>query len=210
MKYANRSEAGRLISEILLKKEIINPIVVAIPRGGIPVAVPIARALNSDLKLSMTRKIGHPLFEEFAIGAVSLDGILLSPEQQTKKKYIEETIEKERRRIREMIKIFDHQITKDLLHDKNVILVDDGIATGKTMQLAVEEIKKMKAKKILICTPVCAIKAREILEKEVDEIVSLQTPHSFAGIGAYYHNFNQLSDNEVVEILRKRTSAIEI
>ena len=205
MKYADRNEAGRLISELLLKKEIINPIIVAIPRGGIPVAVPIAKALNADLKLSMTRKIGHPLFEEYAIGAVSLHNILLSPEQQTKKKYIEETIEKERRRIREMIKTFDHQITEDLLLNKYVVLVDDGIATGKTMQLAVEEIKKMKANKIIICTPVCSIKAREILEKEVDEIISLQTPNSFAGIGAYYHNFNQLSDNEVIDLLRKRT-----
>jgi putative phosphoribosyl transferase len=106
-----------------------------------------------------------------------------------------------------MIKIFDHEITKDLIEGKNVFLVDDGIATGKTMQLAVEEIKKMNAHKIVICTPVCAIKARDILENEVDEILSLQTPHSFSGIGAYYHNFNQLSDNEVMELLRKRRSS---
>ena len=207
MIFADRNEAGRLIAEKLQKKEITNPMVVAIPRGGIPVALPIALALNSDLKLSMTRKIGHPLSEEFAIGAVSLDDMLLSPQQQTNNKYIEETIEKERRRIREMIKIFDHEITKDLIEGKNVFLVDDGIATGKTMQLAVEEIKKMNAHKIVICTPVCAIKARDILENEVDEILSLQTPHSFSGIGAYYHNFNQLSDNEVMELLRKWRSS---
>jgi adenine/guanine phosphoribosyltransferase-like PRPP-binding protein len=208
MIFSDRNEAGRLIADRLINKEITNPMVVAIPRGGIPVAVPIAYSLNSDLKLSMTRKIGHPLSEEFAIGAVRLDDKLLSPQQQTNIKYIEETIEKERRRIREMIKIFDHEITRDLIQGKNVFLVDDGIATGKTMQLAVEEIKKMNANKIVICTPICAIKARDMLENEVDEIISLQIPQSFAGIGAYYHNFNQLSDNEVIEILRKQRSSL--
>jgi len=208
MIFADRNEAGRLIAERLIKKQINNPIVVAIPRGGIPVADPIARVLKSDLRLSMTRKIGHPLFEEFAIGAVSLDKLLLSPQQQTDKKHIEETIEKERRRIREMIRIFDHEIKEELIHEKTVVLVDDGIATGKTMQLAVEEIKQMNPKKIIICTPVCAIQANEILQDKVDEIISLQTPASFAGIGAYYHNFNQLTDNEILDLLRKRKSIV--
>jgi putative phosphoribosyl transferase len=209
MMFADRNEAGKLLAERLKKKEIKNPIIVAIPRGGIPVADPIARTLKSDLRLSMTRKIGHPLFEEFAIGAVSLDKILLSAQQQTDNKRIDETIEKERRRIREMIRIFDHEVKEDLIQGKTVLLVDDGIATGKTMQLAVEEIKQMNPKKIFICTPVCTIKAKEMLQTQVDEMISIQTPVSFAGIGAYYHNFNQLTDNEIVELLRKNISAQE-
>lgn len=204
MIFQDRNEAGKLIAERLKKDEIINPIVIAIPRGGIPVADPIARKLNSDLRLSMTRKIGHPLFKEFAIGSVSLDKLLLSPQQQTENNYIEESIEKERRRIREMIRIFDHEISLETIQAKTVFIVDDGIATGKTMLLAVREIKELNPKKIIICTPVCALNAMEILQREVDEIISLQTPASFAGIGAYYHNFNQLSDNEVIELLRKR------
>ena len=208
MIFTDRNEAGKLIAERLKKEEIINPIVVAIPRGGIPVADPIARKLNSDLRLSMTRKIGHPVFKEFAIGSVSLDRLLLSPKQQIENNYIEESIENERRRIREMIRIFDHEVSYETIQDKTVLLVDDGIATGKTMQLAIQKIKELNPKKIIICTPVCAINAWDMLQKEVDEIISLQTPPSFAGIGAYYHNFNQLTDNDVIELLRKRKNLI--
>ena len=203
MIFSDRNEAGKLLAEKLKKKEIKNPIVVAIPRGGIPVADLITRALNAELRLSIQRKKRDPLYDEFAIGAVSFDNLLLSPHQGTEKRYIEETIERERRRIREMIRIFDHEVNEDIINGKTVLLVDDGIATGKTMQLALEEIKPMNPKKIIICTPVCTIKAKEILQPQVDEMISLQTPVSFAGIGAYYNNFNQLTDNEIIELLRK-------
>jgi predicted phosphoribosyltransferase len=203
MIFIDRNEAGEMLAERLKKMKIKNPLVVAIPRGGIPVAIVIARSLNSELRLSMTRKIGHQNYEEYAIGAVSLDKLLISPEQLTEDKYIEESIEKERRRIREMIKIFDHEVKKDEIKGKTIFVVDDGIATGKTMELAVKEVKQMNPSKILICTPVCSRLAHETLQREVDEIISLQTPISFSGIGAYYHNFNQLTDNEIIDILRK-------
>lgn len=207
MKFLDRNEAGSLLAQELIKKEIKNPVVVAIPRGGIPVSAPIAFALDAPLRLSMTRKIGHPYYEEFAIGAVSLDKFLVS-QQQVEKKYIEEAIEKERRRIREMIRIFDHEIKEEDIKGKTVLLVDDGIATGKTVQLAAEEIKQMNPLKILVCVPVCSIPAFGILEKEVDEIIALRIPSSFSGIGAYYHNFNQLTDNEVIGILRKQKNIV--
>ncbi len=206
MVFADRNEAGKLLAERLKKKEIENPIVVAIPRGGIPVANPITQTLKSELRLSITRKKGHTLYDELTIGTASLDKLLQSPGQIIEKIYIEETIEKERRRIRDTIRIFDYEVTKDLIEGKTVLIVDDGIVTGNTMQLVIEEIKPMNPKKIFICIPVCTIKAKEKLQTQVDEMITLQTPVSFAGIGAYYHNFNQLTDNEIVELLRKNIS----
>jgi predicted phosphoribosyltransferase len=206
MIFADRNEAGKLLAERLKKEVIKNPIVVAIPGGGIPVAYPITQTLKSELRLSITRKKGQSFYDELNTGTTSLDKLLLSPGRIPEKIYIEETIEKERLRIRETIKIVDHEITKDLIEGKTVLLVDDGIATGNTMQLALEEIKSMNPKKIFICTPVCKIKAKEKLQTQVDEMILLLTPVSFAGIGAYYHNFNQLTDNEIVELLRKNIS----
>jgi phosphoribosylpyrophosphate synthetase len=202
MKFLDRNDGGLLLAEKIHQINIKKPIVIAIPRGGIPVAIPIAQRLNSELKLSMTRKIGHPKYEEFAIGAVSLNKLLLSPDQQLEKNYIEESIEKERRRIREMIRIFDHEIVEASIKGKTVILVDDGIATGKTMELAVSEIRQNHPDKIIVCVPVCSIKAYESLQTKVDEVISLLKPASFSGIGAYYHHFEQLTDKEIIEMLK--------
>lgn len=203
MRFFDRNEAGSLLANKLDVKNISNPLVVAIPRGGIPVAIPIARKLNAELKLSMTRKIGYPGHEEFAIGAVSLNRLLLSSKEQTEKKYIETAIEKERRRIREMIRIFDHEIDEEVVNDKTILLIDDGIATGKTMELAIHDIKEMHPKKIMICTPVCSIQAYDNLYNKVDNITSLIKPVSFSGVGSYYEHFDQLTDNEIVRQLRK-------
>jgi predicted phosphoribosyltransferase len=137
MVFADRNEAGKLLAERLKKKEIENPIVVAIPRGGIPVANPITQTLKSELRLSITRKKGYPLYDDLTIGTASLDKLLQSPEQIIEKIYIEETIEKERRRIRDTIRIFDYEVTKDLIEGKTVLIVDDGIVTGNTMQLVI-------------------------------------------------------------------------
>ena len=150
MIFADRNEAGKLLAERLKKEVIKNPIVVAIPGGGIPVAYPITQTLKSELRLSITRKKGQSFYDELNTGTTSLDKLLLSAGQIPEKIYIEETIEKERRRIRETIRIVDHEITKDLIEGKTVLLVDDGIATGNTMQLALEEIKSMNPKKIFI------------------------------------------------------------
>lgn len=207
MRFFDRNEAGSLLADKLNEKNISNPLIVAIPRGGIPVAIPIANKLNAELKLSMTRKIGYPGYEEFAIGAVSLKRLLLSSKEQSEKKYIEVAIEKERRRIREMIRIFDHEINEDDIKDKTVLLVDDGIATGRTMELAITDIKEMHPKKITICTPVCSIQAHDKLEEKVDKIISLIKPMSFSGVGSYYDHFDQLTDNEIVGLLRKSSNS---
>jgi len=152
MRFFDRNEAGSLLADKLNEKNISNPLIVAIPRGGIPVAIPIANKLNAELKLSMTRKIGYPGYEEFAIGAVSLKRLLL-------------------------------------------------------MELAITDIKEMHPKKITICTPVCSIQAHDKLEEKVDKIISLIKPMSFSGVGSYYDHFDQLTDNEIVGLLRKSSNS---
>ena len=206
MKYLDREDAGISLSEKLIEKKIESPVIIALPRGGIPVAIPIAKILNAPLKLLMVRKIGHPNNEEFAVGAVSLEDLFLSETATIRPEYIQEKVKTERTRIREMIKKFGHQINSGEVEGKTVILVDDGIATGQCMMLAISELRKAKPAKIIIAVPVCGLTAYNLLAKKADEIISLHTPPSFSGIGAYYEDFSQLSDNEVMDLLKTKGS----
>lgn len=206
MKYLDREDAGISLSEKLIEKKIESPVIIALPRGGIPVAIPIAKILNAPLKLLMVRKIGHPNNEEFAVGAVSLEDLFLSETATIRPEYIQEKVKTERTRIREMIKKFGHQINSGEVEGKTVILVDDGIATGQCMMLAISELRKAKPTKIIIAVPVCGLTAYNLLAKKADEIISLHTPPSFSGIGAYYEDFSQLSDNEVMDFLKTKGS----
>lgn len=204
MKYLDREDAGISLSEKLIEKKIESPVIIALPRGGIPVAIPIAKTLNAPLKLMMVRKIGHPNNEEFAVGAVSLGDLFLSETATIRPEYIQEKVKAERIRIREMIKKFGHQINAGELKGKTIILVDDGIATGQCMMLAISELRKEKPTKIIVAVPVCGSTAYNLLSKKADEIISLHTPPAFSGIGAYYEDFEQLSDNEVVDLLKTK------
>jgi putative phosphoribosyl transferase len=201
MLFFNRESAGIEIANILYKKSLKNAIVVALPRGGVPVAIPIASALKSTLKLIMIRKIGHPINEEYAIGAVSLTDLIIADTVQVDAGYIQETVIKERKRIKEMVLIFNHQIVPKEIEGNTVILVDDGIATGYCMKLAIKEIKKNKPGKLIVSVPVCSLSSFDFLSEETDEILCLQKPASFWGIGSYYQDFSQLTDEDIISLL---------
>ena len=204
MLFFNRESAGIEIANILYKKSLKNAIVVALPRGGVPVAIPIASALKSTLKLIMIRKIGHPINEEYAVGAVSLTDLIIADTAQVDAGYIRETVIKERKRIKEMVLIFNHQIVPKEIEGNTVILVDDGIATGYCMKLAIKEIKKNKPGKLIVSVPVCSLSSFDFLSEETDEILCLQKPASFWGIGSYYQDFSQLTDEDIISLLNNQ------
>ena len=206
MLFFNRESAGIEIASILDKKSLKNTIVVALPRGGVPVAIPIASALKSTLKLIRIRKIGHPINEEYAVGAVSLTDLIIADTAQVDAGYIRETVIKERKRIKEMVLIFNHQIVPKEIEGNTVILVDDGIATGYCMKLAIKEIKKNKPGKLIVSVPVCSLSSFDFLSEETDEILCLQKPASFWGIGSYYQDFSQLTDEDIISLLNNHRS----
>lgn len=203
--FKNRTEAGK---KLALRIAALHPefqkngevIVLALPRGGVPVAFEIAKKLSAPLDLILTHKLGAPGNPEFAIGAVAEDGsVYLDPYSLpiASDRYIEGEKKQQLVEIKERIKKYRGGRVLPALRSKTVILVDDGIATGATMRVAVLLSKKTRAKCIIIAVPVLPPDTLAVLKKYVDEIIYLKTPVPFFAIGAFYEEFLQLTDVEV-------------
>ena len=210
MVFKDREQAGELLAEAILRKydgTLQNPVIVAIPRGGVVVAEPIARKLKAPIELVIPRKIGAPFDEEFAVGAVTEDGsILKNPyaerlnidEDYFKRKALEELKEIERRR-----KTYPGNKERIPLEGKDVILVDDGIATGLTVKAAILSLRKLKPNRLILAIPVMPEEKVPEFREMVDDLIVLHAPEFFAAVGQFYENFSQTTDDEVIEILRK-------
>jgi predicted phosphoribosyltransferase len=201
--FSDRSEAGQKLVPKLKKYD--DAIIFALPRGGVEVAREVALGLDAPLNLVIARKIGHPSWEEYAIGAVTETGPAIWNEVETanlNSTWLKEAEERERteaRRRREKY-LNDHKSAP--IADKTVILIDDGIATGLTIQAAVREINKQQPAKVIVAVPVAPAEAAEDLIGAVDEVITLIDPYKFRGaIGAHYDSFPQLSDEDVVDLL---------
>jgi len=201
--FADREDAGIRLGETLSTIGIKADLVLAIPRGGVPVAVMVAEKFQIPLKLYLVRKIGHPFNDEYAIGAVTENELLLNKSEKPDSIYLNATIQKERERIREMKGKFGHVATRQDISGKKIILVDDGIATGTCILLAISEIRKMGAEEIIVAVPVCPAAIKETIRQNADKIIILKTPPHFVGIGAYYADFSQLTDYQVMELTKK-------
>ena len=207
MRFRDRFDAGRRLAARLEKYENRNAVIYALPRGGVPVAREVAQALNCPVDLIIVRKIGHPDNLEYALGAVAEDGFLVVNEAELaginqhwfeaeKQRQIQEA-----KRRRE----FYLQDRKPVnAAGKIVILVDDGIATGSTMSVAVKKMRRENPEKIVVAVPVAPPDTARIFAREVDEFVSVIIPDVFWGaIGYYYDDFSQVSDAEVVALLKE-------
>lgn len=205
MGFENREDAGIQLTTLLAEKNIIADCVVTIPRGGIPVAMVIAKTLHLPLKLMLVRKLGHPINSEYAIGAVTEKNILVHNDVFIKEQHPEITalIQKERKRILEMKIKFDHTVELQDIKHKKIILVDDGIATGTCIELAIQELRKNGVKSITVATPVCPFNTYQQLKKIADETICCIVAQQFTGISAYYHDFEQLTDEGVLSLLHQ-------
>lgn len=211
----NRQEAGQKLARILedfkgkpaVAKAMAGEgaIVLALPRGGVVIGAEIAKALNLPLDIIVTRKIGSPESEEYAIGAIDVDGEGVWNEEELKrvnKEWLNKEIEKEKQEAKRRQNLYRSSRGQLNLKDKIAIIVDDGIATGLTIKAAIRYARKLGAQKVIIASPVAPQEVVDDLKKSADEIRVLETPAFFFAIGQFYENFPQLSDDEVIRILK--------
>lgn len=201
--FTDRLEAGRQLAGKLKKYKNESGVILAIPRGGVPVAYVVARELNMPMELVLTKKIGHPDNKEYAIGAASLNDYFVVPHERVTNQYTETELIEIRRRLNEMSRKFIKNREPVSIKGKLIIVVDDGIATGNTLMGTINLLKKRDPKKIVIAVPVASERAFHKLSYEVDEIVAVMVPEIFHGVGEFYENFKQVNDEEVVEYLNK-------
>jgi predicted phosphoribosyltransferase len=201
--FRDRLDAGRQLAVKLIQYKNEPGVILAIPRGGVPVAFELAKEFKMPLELVLTKKIGHPGNKEYAIGAASLYDYFIVPHENVTAQYIEEELVNIRSRLNEMSRKFIKGKSPIQLKGKTIIIVDDGIATGNTLMGTVNLLKKSNPKKIVIAVPVASKIAFYKLSKEVDEIVALLIPEIFNGVGEFYEDFQQVTDEEVIELLDK-------
>lgn len=206
--FADRAEAGRELADGLSKMGLKNPVVLALPRGGVPVALEVARALKAPIDLVLVRKIGVPWRPELAAGAV-VDGdhpeVVLNDDviklTGMSRETIDEQIAQKLKEIEKRRQLYLEDRPRAKIEKHTAIVVDDGIATGATVRAALKALRKRKPKKLVLAVPVAPPDTIEALRSEVDEIICLQMPKCFVAIGLYYSNFRQVADDEVVAML---------
>jgi predicted phosphoribosyltransferase len=204
MIFRNREDAAHQLAQKLQQYIQTNGVVLAVPRGGVPMGCIIARELHLPVDLLMTKKIGHPLNKEYAIGAVTLTDSFIIPHEDVSAGYIERETKRLRQNLQQMYAEYMGNQAPIPLAGKTVILVDDGIATGNTLMVTVKSLRKSGPEKIVIAVPVAPRLAIEKLSRAVDEIICLYTPEYFVGVGGFYENFGQVSDEEVKEWLARQ------
>jgi putative phosphoribosyl transferase len=202
----DRIEAGLLLSEKLKKYQNSNTVVLAVPRGGVPVASIIAKSLHLPLDIVLSKKIGHPYNKEFAIGAVSMDSMIIDEHPDVPKEYIEKEIVRLRKLMQEKYEIYMGNRTPLDIKGKNIIMVDDGIATGNTLLVSINMLRKRNPAKIIVAVPVIPYDTVSIFEKNTDEFVYLIASKYFRGVGGFYEDFNQVEDDEVIKLLSVASS----
>jgi len=204
--FKNRQEAGRLLAEKLKKYRNANSVVYALPRGGVVVAYEIAQSLPAPLDLVITRKIGHPHNPEYAICAVSESGELQCDEYEQKVVGMQWIKEEAARQMAEAKRRRQTYLGRESLspEGKIAIIVDDGVATGLSIGLAIKEIQQQRPRKIVVAVPVIPEDIAEELESFVDELIALEIGKPFLGsIGQYYREFPQVEDEEVIDLLTR-------
>ena len=209
--FANRRSAGRRLAARLHQLREEKPIVLALPRGGVAVGFEIAEGLDAPLEIVLVRKIGVPWQPELALGAV-VDGAnpqvlindILAAELAIDQNYITSETARQLEEIERRRKVYLGDRTPLPLAGRTVIVVDDGIATGSTVRTALRAIARTGAGKIVLAVPLAPEDALEELRKEVDEIICVSTPSPFLAVGAYYAEFGQLADADVISLLEER------
>ena len=199
--FQDRIDAGLALCQHLEHYKNVDGVVLAVPRGGVPVALPIAKILQLPLELILSKKIGHPMHKEFAIGAVSLTGQVISPNAFASDEYIQQETLHIREQLRAMYNKFMGNKQPTPIKGKVVIIIDDGVATGHTLLSTLEMIKKEGPKKMVIAVPVASRQAAQKLSEVVDEFVCVWIPTRFTSVGEFYTDFTQVSDEDVINML---------
>lgn len=202
--FQNRIDAGKKLA-IALKdyayKE--DALVTALPRGGVVLGYEVAKELNLPLEITLIKKIGHPANPEYAIGAVSLSDIILNGHEDVAEEYIETATKNIRKLLNERYQLYYGKKPPINLKNKTVIVVDDGIATGKTLMASLKLIKRQNPAEIIVAVPVAPTSIINTLKPLVDKVVCLEIHDTFYSVGFYYDDFRQVTDKEVIQLMQK-------
>ena len=203
--FINRTDAAKQLEEkVKHLKEVTQPLVLAIPRGGLPIGAHIASFLGAPLDILLTKKIGAPFNPEFAIGAVTPDSYFVNVQYDNPdyQQYIEQEVSKLQSLLKKRGELYRQNKPAHNLTGKTIIIVDDGVATGRTLLAAVQSIKKQKPHRIIIVTPVIPPEAQQMLSEHVDEVISILIPNYLGAIGEFYQDFSPVSDDEAMKIFQ--------
>jgi putative phosphoribosyl transferase len=206
MSFASRQDAGQKLARHLLDEGIEVDLVVGLPRGGVVVAAEVAHLLHRPLGILVVRKIGHPLQREYAVGALAEKDVVLLNEKaigsnETTRAKLTEVIHEERERLAQYQRKFHATQSLDF-NGRKVLIVDDGLATGTTMEAAVLSARRQNAEKITVAVPVASRSAIVKLEHVADAVFTVISDPGFQAVGAYYDVFDQVDDQEVLNLLR--------
>jgi len=205
--FKDRFDAGEKLAQKLMEyKDNPNVVILAIPRGALEIGSVLTHELHAPLDVVLTKKIGYPGNPECAIGAVSLENVIIDKRVLEFSGDLEAHLKQEIAQIKALLHHRSaqyHGVREPIpLNDKIIILTDDGIATGKTVEATIDLIKKQNPQKIIVAVPVASREALHLIKKKVDEVVCLLVPYIFMSFGQWYQNFDQVSDEEAIELLQ--------
>ncbi|MEU3854537.1 phosphoribosyltransferase family protein [Streptomyces sp. NPDC029554] len=210
MRFRDRRQAGGELAETLRTRQreggLPDPVVLALPRGGVAVAREVAAALRAPLDVLVVRKIGAPFQEELGVGAMAGDEVPLLDEDALRRLGIGEAalapvIERERVELRRRERLYRQGRPAPDLRGRTVIVVDDGLATGSTARAALRFVRRREPGRVVLAAPVCSTEAARLMRAEADEVVCLHVPAAFMAVGLWYEDFGQLTDQDVLEAL---------
>lgn len=208
MLFRDREDAGRRLAEELTRYRDEDPLVLALPRGGVVVGYEVAHALDAPLDIIVARKLGAPHQPELGIGAIAPGDVRVLDEMAIQllgisRAQIEQTVAEERREMERRLQCYRGERPLPELGGRTVMLVDDGLATGVTARAAIQAIRRQAPRRLVLAVPVCPPETAEALRPLVDDLVALSTPPDFHAVGLWYETFAQTSDDEVIDLLNR-------
>lgn len=211
--FDNRRDAGRALAPEVKRCGLANPLILGLPRGGVPVAYEVATALDAELDTLIVRKLGAPFQPELAIGAIASGGIrvmndnVIAMARGVDENYIQRIIDRESDELERRERLYRNGRPFPDITGRNVVVVDDGIATGATMCAAIEAVKSRQPASVTVAVPTASASSLDKCADLVDQVVCLETPAGFYAVGQFYSDFGQTSDDEVRELLQRAHEA---
>ncbi len=204
--FRDREDAGRRLADLMESVELTKPLVLGLPRGGVPVAKEVAARLGADLDIVLVRKIGHPHQPELALGAIGESGARylndnLIRQTRVRPEEIEAITAREGKELERRAQVYRATKPRIPIAGRDVVIVDDGIATGATTKAAIEVVRQAGAHRIVLAVPVAPRPTAETFEGLVDEVVIVDAPRHMGSVGQFYRRFAQVTDDEVLEAL---------